>query len=296
MAPGKLVLTGAYAVLEGAPAIVAAVDRYAVADTAAPDSVDSTALHDAAGRKLGLGSSSASQVASLAARAVARGEDIRDARVRATLFRAARQAHAVAQGGGSGADVAAAVHGGLLRYSVSGEAGREAVVRGIRLPPGVVWAAFWSGTSARTSDLVGRVGALRRRKAGALKELHLLADGAARCVEAGDGSGFVSAAREYGRALAALGHEADAPIVPPAFAELGALAASEGGAFLPSGAGGGDIAVWIAGELPSRAFVARAEGLSMQRLDIGLDSGGVRMQSLDEGAPASPGGHRGAND
>ena len=31
-APGKLVLTGAYAVLEGAPAIVVAVDRYAVAD------------------------------------------------------------------------------------------------------------------------------------------------------------------------------------------------------------------------------------------------------------------------
>jgi len=31
IAPGKLVLTGAYAVLEGAPAIVVAVDRYAVA-------------------------------------------------------------------------------------------------------------------------------------------------------------------------------------------------------------------------------------------------------------------------
>ena len=31
-APGKLVLSGAYAVLEGAPALVAAVDRYAVAD------------------------------------------------------------------------------------------------------------------------------------------------------------------------------------------------------------------------------------------------------------------------
>ena len=33
-APGKLVLSGAYAVLEGAPALVAAVDRYVVADTA----------------------------------------------------------------------------------------------------------------------------------------------------------------------------------------------------------------------------------------------------------------------
>ena len=33
-APGKLVLSGAYSVLEGAPALVAAVDRYALADDA----------------------------------------------------------------------------------------------------------------------------------------------------------------------------------------------------------------------------------------------------------------------
>ena len=37
-APGKLVMSGAYAVLEGAPALATAVDRYAVADTErAPD-------------------------------------------------------------------------------------------------------------------------------------------------------------------------------------------------------------------------------------------------------------------
>ena len=82
-APGKVVISGAYAVLEGAPAIVAAVDRYAVADTArAPDFVsdevrvalggrraplvDASALR-ADGRKLGLGSSAAILVASLAA-------------------------------------------------------------------------------------------------------------------------------------------------------------------------------------------------------------------------------------
>jgi phosphomevalonate kinase len=296
IAPGKLVLTGAYAVLEGAPAIVAAVDRYAIADTAAPEAPDATALHDASGRKLGLGSSSASQVASLAARAVARGDDIQDSRVRAGLFRAARRAHATAQGGGSGADVAAAVHGGVLRYSISGEEGSEAVVRGVRLPSGVVWAAFWSGTSARTSDLVGRVAAHRKRKAGALRELHRIADCAARCVDSGDGAGFVSSARDYGRALAALGHEADAPIVPFAFAELASHAVSEGGAFLPSGAGGGDVAVWIANALPSRAFVARAEALSMYRLDLRLDSGGVRIHSLDVTVPASSDGGRVAND
>ena len=79
-APGKVVLSGAYAVLEGAPAIVAAVDRYVVADAsreatrvtpevehalarrgaAAAPWFDASALRDETlGKKLGLGSSAA---------------------------------------------------------------------------------------------------------------------------------------------------------------------------------------------------------------------------------------------
>jgi len=279
VAPGKLVLTGAYAVLEGAPAIVAAVDRRAVADTADPADVDTRALSDGRGNKLGLGSSSASLVASLGARAVLRGDDLRDGAVRAGLFRAARDAHARAQGGGSGADVAAAVHGGVLRYSVNVRDGREALVRGVRLPAGLVWAAFWSGASARTSDLVARVHSRRAREPNVLSELHRLAVVAASCVDSDDARGFVSAAREYGRALDALGRAADAPIVPPAFAELAASAADEDAAFLPSGAGGGDVAVWLSTVSPSPAFAARAEALSMRPLQLHLDSDGVRIQA-----------------
>ncbi len=278
VAPGKLVITGAYAVLEGAPAIVAAVDRHAVADTGAPDEADVRALHDVRGRKLGLGSSSASLVASLAARAAARGDDLGDPRVRAALFRTARVEHARIQGGGSGADVAAAVHGGVLRYAVSGRDGLEAAVRGVRLPAGLVWAAFWSGTSARTSELVARVRALQTRDASALQKLHDLACHAATCVDTGDCRAFVAAAAAYGGALDALGRAADAPIVPAAFAELAALAAEEGGACLPSGAGGGDVAVWLSTAHPSPAFLARAAALSMVRLDLQLDSDGVRIQ------------------
>jgi phosphomevalonate kinase len=279
IAPGKLVLTGAYAVLEGAPAIVAAVDRYAVVDTAAPDEIETRDLHDGSGQKLGLGSSSAALVASLGARVALRGDDLRDATVRAGLFRAAREAHARAQGGGSGADVAAAVHGGVLRYSVNVRDAREALVRAVRLPAGVVWAAFWSGTSARTSDLVARVRVLRAREPNALSDLHRLAVVAAGCVDTDDTRGFVCAARDYGRALDALGRSADAPIVPPAFAELAAMAAQEGAAFLPSGAGGGDVAVWLSSAAPSPLFAARAEALSMRPLPLRLDSDGARIQS-----------------
>ncbi len=43
-APGKVVLSGAYSVLRGAPAIVTAVDRYVEADDGEPETRDSKAI------------------------------------------------------------------------------------------------------------------------------------------------------------------------------------------------------------------------------------------------------------
>jgi phosphomevalonate kinase len=297
IAPGKLVLTGAYAVLEGAPAIVAAVDRYAVADTELPGKIDVGALQDDAGRKLGLGSSAASIVASFGARALAHGDDPRHAAVRSEIFRSARDAHQRQQGGGSGVDVAASVHGGVLRYTVlrglsrspesgaiaaqgSGRAGRfETSIHAVDMPPGLVLAAFWSGTSARTSELLARVDALRARGGAdaVFTALRAVAEEAADAIV--DARCFVKRAAGFGRALAALGDAADAPIVPPAFAELAALAEREGAAFFPSGAGGGDVAVWLGLQAPSSAFVARATALELSPLTLAIDHGGVRPES-----------------
>ncbi len=298
IAPGKLVLTGAYAVLEGAPAIVAAVDRYAVVDTAAPGKVDVRTLNDDAGQKLGLGSSAASLVASFGARALARGDDPRHAAVRSEIFRLARDAHQRQQGGGSGVDVAASVHGGVLRYTLlrarpsragdvpastrpaAGTSRRsETAIHAVDMPPGLELAAFWSGTSARTSDLLARVDALRARggAAAVFTALRGVAEEAADSI--GDARRFVQRAAGFGRALAALGDAADAPIVPAAFAELAALAEREGGAFFPSGAGGGDVAVWLGVEKPSSLFAARASALGLSPLSIAIDHGGVRPES-----------------
>jgi phosphomevalonate kinase len=286
IAPGKLVLTGAYAVLEGAPAIVVAVDRYAVADVASPDDVDVRALLDASGRKLGLGSSAASMVASAAARAFARGDDLADPVTRARLFREVREAHARAQQGGSGVDVAAAVYGGALRYALDGSGGTRANLRPVQLPDGLALLAFWSGTSARTSDLVARVDVLRARSGLALGGLRQLAACAAAAVDAGDAPALISAARGYGRALEALGHAADAPIVPPTFAELAKQAEDDGAAFLPSGAGGGDVAVWVGPSAPPfPRFVDRARELGMSPLPFSMDRGGVRPRLSDDQSP-----------
>ena len=282
MAPGKLVLTGAYAVLEGAPAIVVAVDRYARADVGGPTGevkVDVRALQTDTGQKLGLGSSAAALVVAYAARALARGEDPRHATVRAQIFQSSRAAHAREQGGGSGVDVAASVHGGALRYRLGSSPQSEAEVRAVDLPPGLVLAAFWSGTSARTSDLLGRVNGLRARGGGdaVFKALRAAA------IDAADGVGnartFVDGARAFARALGALGEAADAPIFLPAFTELSSRAERENGAFLPSGAGGGDVAVWLGTAPPSAAFLERAHDLSIAPLALAVDHGGVRPES-----------------
>ena len=199
--------------------------------------------------------------------------------VRAEIFRAAREAHAREQGGGSGVDVAASVFGGMLAYEVVGKAPRIKIVE----PPGaLVLEAYWSGTSARTSDLRARVDKLHARspKSSAFVTLREVAEQAAAFAEQGDAQAFVERAAAFGRALAVLGQASDAPIVPPAFAELAQIAEEEQAAFLPSGAGGGDVAVWLGTAPPSADFERRAKDLTIRHLPLSMDRGGVRPEAL----------------
>jgi phosphomevalonate kinase len=288
-APGKLVLTGAYAVLEGAPAIVMATSRGAYADDARTTPTPTLEVRAALGdvpcphvdasslflgsRKLGLGASAAILVASLAARAGARGADLSDPAVRAELFAQARAAHASAQGGGSGVDIAASVHGGVLEY-VPGVAIPRA------LPPGLVVTVFACGTSARTSELRGFVDQLAAASPSlhhaCINELATIARSAAEAVARGDGEAFVVAVRLAARGLARLGAAAGTAIVPDGFERLEALAVAENAAFCVSGAGGGDVACHLGGAGPSPAFVAGARALGLFEIDLALDEKGVR--------------------
>ncbi|AKV01634.1 Phosphomevalonate kinase [Labilithrix luteola] len=289
-APGKLVLTGAYAVLEGAPCIVVATSRGVVADTArrasfttpeveaalgsvaAPD-VDASALF-LDSRKLGLGASAAILVASLAAREAEAGRDVGDDDVRAALFSRAREAHATAQSGGSGVDVAASVFGGALRYTMG------ALPVRVTLPRGAHLSVFACGNSARTSDLRGKVDALAASSPALHREcmdaLQSLARDAAQAVDAGALERLVDVVRRTSAALARLGDAAGAPIVPTELRELSDIAARESAAFCVSGAGGGDVAVYLGSAPPSAAFLTRASALGLLRLDLGLDEKGVR--------------------
>ncbi|MEO7111081.1 MAG: hypothetical protein ABI183_11645 [Polyangiaceae bacterium] len=298
VAPGKMLFTGAYAVLEGSPAIVIAVNRHARAelgrDAENPSAevrealgekcpfCDASALH-IDGKKLGLGSSAAVLVASLGADFARRGKSLDDPDVRTTIFARAREAHAAVQGGGSGVDLAASTYGGILRYSL--HAGK-AWVTSLDLPFALEWRAYFSGTSARTSELRAQVWALRDRDRDAYdRVLMKLADASERAAAQlldGAAGTFVDAARAFAEGLEQLGEEADAPIVPLEFRRLAVVAAMQNSAFFPSGAGGGDVGVYLGTTPPSDEFDKRATQLGMHALDLRLDSAGLHSEPIEE--------------
>jgi phosphomevalonate kinase len=293
-APGKVLLTGAYAVLEGAPALVMAVDRYATVDTAQtttePTAEVAVALGDSApsydlsglqseGKKLGLGGSAALLVASLAAKKAEAGADLDDPDVRSSIFARARDAHAQAQSGGSGVDVAASTYGGVLQYSLL--SGMPCVLHA-RFPEELHFAVYFSGTSARTSELRAQVDALKARDkegyAAAIGELGSAAEIAVQKFNSGTAREYVAAARVFGEALDMLGDRADSPIVPLEFKRLMVAASAERAAFFPSGAGGGDIGLFLGEAPPSEEFSRRATALGMSLLNLKIDHHGVRKE------------------
>jgi phosphomevalonate kinase len=284
------VLSGAYAVLQGAPAIVTAVDRYVLADagrsaeritpevsaaigaSAAPW-FDAGALREGT-EKLGLGSSAAILVASLAARELAIQGPLSDAALRELVFARSLAAHAKAQGGGSGVDVAAAAYGGTFSYRL---ALREPSVVRIELPRELVIETWWSGHAATTSDFVRRVRELGERDPEAqLELLGAQRDASERAENAllrGDATAFLSALHGQRAALGALGRVAGVPIITEEAARLGAVAAPA--AVLPAGAGGGDVLLHVGLEPSTEPFRTLAAELGHRLLPLSLGARGV---------------------
>jgi phosphomevalonate kinase len=235
LAPGKLVIAGEYAVLDGAPALVLAIDRGVACDvrpasTLRVDTPDgdtrfvSPALEGAppahysfhgwnpppTSTKAGFGGSAAACVAAC----IAAGRPPRDA---LTI-------HKEVQGSGSGVDIASSIAGGMIRFQ-----------QGIwRSTPAIRPLVVWSGQSAQTGPRVEKY--LRwsdrqnfiRRSEELLDSVH---------------EDPIRVLREIGALLRQMTKAAGIDYLSPALERIQTQAEALGGTAKPSGAGGGDCAV-----------------------------------------------------
>ncbi|MCR9161246.1 MAG: hydroxymethylglutaryl-CoA reductase, degradative [Nannocystaceae bacterium] len=278
-APGKAFLIGEYAVLEGAPALVAALDVRAVAHRAGnskrpvsavvrcahqrvkgyleargehdidPPPVVETGGFTMGARKLGLGSSAAVAASVIGYHLTAAGLDPFDPSVREDALSLALAAHAEAQGGGgSGADVAAAVLGGLLHF-------QDRKTRSVAMPQWAHIGFVDAGAPAVTSRFVAQVKAAAAEQPGAYADaIGTLSAAVDQFLTAFRDSpnpakslaGVRAATQTHNEGLRALAAMSGAPIMTPAIETIIAEAQADGLAAKPSGAGGGDLVVVIA--------------------------------------------------
>ncbi|HEU4730981.1 MAG TPA: hypothetical protein VFT22_23970 [Kofleriaceae bacterium] len=308
-APGKLILTGEYAVLDGAPAIVVAVDRRAVARLSATPrgsspfllavadeiaarhgasdpaaraaleiSVDSSAFYDRM-TKLGLGSSAAVTVA---ATALALGTT-----ERAEILEIALAAHARAQGTrgarGSGADIAASVHGGTIVFTLPGSSGPCHVERR-RWPASVTLLPFFTGAPADTAQLVARVQAAREAHRTTVDAaLTAIADASRAACAALTAPpelaaiGLIGALALAANATDRLAIATGIDLVPECVTRARGLLARLGGTAKTTGAGGGDVGIAVVpatvdGTVAVRLLIeAGCQPLRIARDETGVD-------------------------
>lgn len=309
-APAKLVLFGEYVVLEDAPAIVMAVDRCAEVRVEAADAmtIDSDLGADAGadwfdawrsasarGRipelhvelrtadlfangsteKFGLGSSAALTVAMGAALRSAAGEPVEDEHA----FVADLDTHHRLQGGkGSGIDVAASFHGGVIAWW------KTRHVERLTMPADLHFACVWTGTSASTTALLERVRAFGREQpaeyANCMERMGTLAHSALDAFRQGRSDEIVALAGAYHRAMADLGSQSGTSIVSPPHRDLAEIAGGRDVSYKPSGAGGGDVGLLFSTSPAAlRGAVERCRKAGYHVLDVHIRDQGVTVSN-----------------
>lgn len=348
-APGKLVVVGEYAVLEGHPALGLAMNRRAFArltlehnepsqlrlqplsdcpiewSTAidphaglsaeinearsmiesswrewgsgtCPSAflleIDTRALLDDLGSKLGLGSSAAVAVLlSGLAQRVGSGSGFggcepsqRSMDLRAWHHRLWR----LHQGGqGSGLDLATVLVGGLINYTQprSADATSNAMAKWSSLdwPKQLHGRIVWTGSSASTGDMLV---AYRAWKASApdqfcafISELGQCAESVIHALTIGDMEAFLEGFTDYGVRMGTMGGLIQRCVVTPAHEALSRLAQAEQVSYKPSGAGGGDVGLMLSTD-PDRLMhlAEKIEALGMTSIELKVDTAGWRLE------------------
>ena len=299
-APGKLFLSGEYAVLQGAPAVACSVGRYVEASFLSGDTAEdpeaarwrraareilrrrgldpapaaralkigSRALYSTGGIKLGFGSSAAVAVAvsGLLLAAQKRRPPAAD------RLPIAHELHRAIQGsGGSGVDVAASLHGGVIAVE-------DDRVESLRWPRGLYCEVIFSGRDADTVHAIKRFHeALRGGQGAAVEELCVAAH-AARHAWNRDADAILAAVREYAAAWRELDRSVRLGVFSREHRRLESLARSADCVYKPSGSGGGDCGLAFSTDRESLGALrrsAREAGFLPLEVDLGVE--GLRV-------------------
>lgn len=301
-APGKLFWLGEFAVLSGAPAVVAAVDRHAELTVEASSEARFIEAGDAlpfdrshpnplvaaiAAALIEAGLTSRRVQVSASSRALVDGEKLglgSSAAVAAGLVAAfgptdapadllaevAVAGHRRFQGGrGSGGDVLAACFGGLQVVSTG------APPRAVAMPPALRFAVIATGHAASTRDAIDAFERVRARRPEAVDELSRLAVRGAVALAVGDVSRWLDAVSTW------YAHEVEltacgVPIVTGPVRDAVDAAVAAGWVAKPSGAGGGDVVVAFGGaEAEIDRLDAACAAAHVQRLPLAIAPAGV---------------------
>lgn len=312
--PGKLLLAGEYAVLlPGHDCLVAAVERrlcveaeaaarwsvrsgearwtqgepvpeglqFAVAAALAvearfagrPRALQTRDELSVDGHKLGLGGSAAATVAAAFAAAEGTGA------AREALWALADEVHRRVQGGrGSGADVAASVFGGVLRYAKEPRRAQPAAVH-----PDVRLVAVWTGASVKTAPRLARFQAFVQERPADAQRFAAASDEAVEALALGLSQGSAKGLRAaLGAAREALGTLEEAcglELETPALRLAVEVAQRLGAAGKLSGAGGGDCAVVLAvGDEVLRRVVDGLSSAGLEPFPLAFAKEGVRVE------------------
>ena len=285
-APGKVVLCGEYAVLDGAPAVAMAVNRRAVAEIRDDAGEWETGGHDTAmieavttslrvagsfggrtetdafrdpesGRKFGLGSSAA--LATALSAAVLGREDVQHE---------ALVAHRAWQGGsGSGIDIACSASGGLIEYRMSGPE-----VRVLSWPDGLHARLIWTGEASSTRAKLEQLAASGDGEPG----LTTQAEHMAAVWRSADAGAVIRAYPEYISALRSFDVDHNLGIFDAGHDELVDAAAADKLVYKPCGAGGGDVGIALSNDKGRLDAFVQARALYV--VDCEIDPKGVRLE------------------
>lgn len=310
-----MLIAGEYVVLDGAPAIVSAVQRRALAswtddakdpavawgldaphprfpeaaaaralaeerlETKIPGllTIDVSALRGAT-KKLGVGSSAAAAAAAAAAVFASAGRDIADDTCRQQILKVALQAHMDVAPRGSGVDVAGAVLGHTTCY-VKEPLSAEPV----HWPPSLIPRVVWTKKEASTRVFLDKLAAFQKTDPDAydarMRQLKAETKSFSTCFGGRTAASLIESIPALVAALKALGEAAGADIVESCLEEIAVIAERHHGAAKSSGAGGGDVCLAFFGsEEDARAFDLAIAETPYEVLEVELGGVGVRAE------------------